>query len=51
MMGEKFRLFDDKTFYLLNLESRGDNTYHKEMKLYSTEIPLKIDISSTTPPK
>jgi hypothetical protein len=51
MMGDKFRLFDDKTFYLLNLESRGDNTYHKEMKLYSTEIPLKIDISSTTPPK
>ncbi len=46
MMGDKFRLFDDKTFYLLNLESKIDNTFHKEMKLYSTEIPLKLETPS-----
>ena len=46
MMGEKFRLYEDKTYFLINLESRADNSYHKEMKLYTTEIPLKLEINA-----
>lgn len=42
MTGENFKLFDSQHFYLLYLESKPENSYHKEMKLFSTAVPLKI---------
>ena len=42
MTGENFKLFDSQNFYLLYFESKADNSYHKEMKLFTTAIPIKI---------
>ncbi len=49
MTGENFKFFDYQSYYLLSLESKVDNSFHKEMKIFSTEVPIKIEPQKIVP--
>ncbi len=49
MMGENFKFFDSQANFLLSLDSKTDNAFHKELKIFNTEVPLKWEPQKTIP--